>query len=347
MSQPAVHNLTPFALEPIFTLDEQCRPVLVAVVKGTYAIGTDGQLSIAEKQIPVTVSGEHYGEPGSSSYKYEPESAIRKLTTDIVLIGHAYAPHSNATESRVSLRVGGCEKTLKVVGDRQWVRVLGMISATPPEPFERMPLVYERAFGGWDRTDVDPARHTFEPRNPVGAGFVARGRNFEEGLPLPNLEDPRHPIRGYGDTPPPAGFGFLAPDWQPRAAYAGTYDDVWRQSRMPLLPLDFDPRFFNAASPGLVAEGFLRGDERVLIEGASPSRRLLFQLPAVPPPVVRVGLVGHNWQFLSTQLDTVIINTDENLLFLLWRTSLSLRSGPDDVVSIKAQPKGFTPRVKR
>ncbi|WP_281255421.1 DUF2169 domain-containing protein [Cystobacter ferrugineus] len=37
-------------------------------------------------------SGESWGKPGESSYKYEPEGAFIKPATDVALIGHAYAP---------------------------------------------------------------------------------------------------------------------------------------------------------------------------------------------------------------------------------------------------------------
>ena len=160
-------------------------------------------------------------------------------------------------------------------------------------------------------------------------------------MPLPNLEDPKHLISSYTDKPPPAGFGFISPNWEPRAQYAGTYDETWQKERMPLLPLDFDRRFFNAASPGLVAPGYLRGDEPVMITNASPNGRLTFNLPGIPPPRVKVALRGNKEHVLQTNLDTVIINTDENKVFLLWRSHLVVRNGPHDVVAIEVTAEGM------
>lgn len=110
---------------------------------------------------------------------------------------------------------------------------------------------------------------------------------------------------------------------------------------MPLLPKDFDPRFFNAASPGLVAPGYLAGNEPVLIENASPGGRIAFNLPGIPPPRCRVVVRGKEDQFLETKLDTVIINTDDNLLFLIWRANLVLKRGPEDVVAIEIKADGM------
>lgn len=342
MGHPSIENTTTFAFEMLFLADEEGRPLLVPVVKATYSISGKRQLVLTEKQVPVIPAGEYWGDPNSSSYKYEPEASFIKLTTDVVLIGHAHASHAGIKEMLVSLQVGPLKKLVKIFGDRVWGKVLGMTMMTDPVPFERIPLVYERAFGGWDRSHSELAKHAFEPRNPVGTGFRSKKGKFEEGVRLPNLEDPIRPLRSYGDAPPPAGFGCISPNWQPRASLAGTYNEKWMKERMPLLPTDFDRRFFNAASPGLIAPGILKGNEPVLIENASPGGRLSFQLPGIPPPKIHVELRGATHHDLTTNLDTVIINTDENLLFLIWRTHLVVRRGPHDVVAIQVSAAGVT-----
>jgi hypothetical protein len=144
-------------------------------------------------------------------------------------------------------------------------------------------------------------------------------------------------IRRYGDSPAPAGFGFVSADWEPRARYAGTYDEAWSQERKPLLPKDFDRRFFNAASPGLTAPGYLKGNEDVVVVNASAVSPLRFHLPGAPPPVCDIELRGGKKEVLPTNLDTVIINTDEMLVLLLWRAHLRVTNGPHDVTSIKVR----------
>jgi hypothetical protein len=342
MGHPAVDNSTPFAFESLFLADEEGRPLLVPVVKATYVIHPREGLALAEKPVPVNAAGQFWGDPDKSSYKYEPECVFIKLATDVVLIGHAHAPRPGATEVNVSLRVGPLEKTVRVIGDRQWVK--GLLGASPsePKPFERIPLIWERAYGGWDRSHPEPAKHAFEPRNPVGTGIKLKHGNLEQATPPPNLEDPRRPLKSYGDAPPPAGFGFTGPSWQPRAAFAGTYNDAWMKDRMPLLPKDFDRRLFNAAAPGLIASGYLKGNEAVTVENASPGGRISFALPGVPAPQCLVALVGRPDQQLQTQLDTVIVNLDDKVLLLLWRANLTLRNGPHDVRSIKVWAEGVS-----
>jgi hypothetical protein len=257
-----------------------------------------------------------------------------KPATDVALIGHAVAPRRGATEVSVVLRAGPVGKVVRVVGDRGWARSGGAITATRPQQFDRIPLIYERAFGGWDRSHPDPSRHTFEPRNPVGTGFRAPGGAFEEGARLPNLEDPDQPLTHYGQVVPPAGFGFTSPSWQPRASLAGTYDEAWLRERMPLLPRDFDRRFFNAASPGLVAPGYFAGDEPVLVENASTEGRISFRLPGAKAPRCLVELRRRGDAELETKLDTVVIDTDNDKVFLMYRAHVRLPESAHDVRSI-------------
>ena len=331
MGHPEVENSTPFAFEALYLVDEAFRPLVVPLVKATFAIGADGRCRSADEQVPPNLEGECWGDdPETSSYKYEPEVAFTKPATDVVLIGHAYAPDSRTTEMRVGLRVGQLSKQLLITGDRAWFRTAGIVSATRPRPFEKVPLVYERAFGGWDRGHADAAKHTCEPRNPVGTGYRRAG-GFAEDLRLPNIEDPRAPITAFGDRPAPAGFGFVSPHWQPRAQLAGTYDAAWQKSRAPLLPVDFDRRHLNAASPGLVAEGYLRGDETVAGVGLTPDGRLHFALPGVPPPPVQLELLDGRTEAVPLNLDTVVIEPDERRVTLLWRGHRALRTGPHDV----------------
>src|SRR5215475_4361379 len=108
--------------------------------------------------------------------------------------------------------------------------------------------------------------------------------------------------------------------------------------RMPLLPDDFDRRFFNAASPGLIAPGYLAGDEPVALLGVTPEGRLNFQLPRVAPPLCLVHTRGRRVTELHTNLDTVIVDADRRTLTLQWRTCLPLRDGPNEVIAVEIKP---------
>jgi hypothetical protein len=160
-----------------------------------------------------------------------------------------------------------------------------------------------------------------EPRNPVGAGFRASdGVRPLAGLALPNIEDPGALISSWKDRPQPGCFAPLAPHWQPRASYAGTYDEAWQKRRAPYLPADFDPRFLQIAAPGLTTPGHLRGGEPVDLRGLTPNGWLQFQLPALR---VEAGYqLASGLERRPAALDTVILEPDAARLVMVWRAAL-------------------------
>ncbi|MCX4242248.1 DUF2169 family type VI secretion system accessory protein [Paraliomyxa miuraensis] len=344
MPHPTLDNQTAFHADALHLVDEDFQPLLTPVVRASFDILPGGSLAVRAEQRPLEVAGIfHEPDVEPSSYRYEPEVAPFKLATDVAFVGHAVAPNARTTQMDVGVRVGPLVKSLRVFGDRVWFRSMGEPTLTSPATFERMPITYERAFGGWDRSAPEPIDHEFERRNPVGRGFHTRKGRARASVPAPNIEDIASPIRSPYDTPPPMGLGFVSPDWQPRASFAGTYDDAWKDQRFPLLPTDFDRRFHSAGSAGLVASGYLRGDEHVSIVGMVAEGRLGFSLPGVPPPSVMVSLVDGSRHQPPMNLDTVIVDLDERVLVMMWRTSLPLPDGPHDVRAIElSSPESLT-----
>jgi hypothetical protein len=342
LGHPATENTTPFAYEPVFVSDEEGRPLLVAVVKGTWDI-VPGGLALAEEQVPVSLAGVPWGDPEKSSWRYEPEGGWLKPATDVVLVGSAVAPRVGTREMLVAFQVGPLKKGVRVVGDRVFVKALLATGVSDPVPFETMPLQWERAFGGWDRSSPDEKRHTCEYRNPVGVGFRAGGSRFEAGVHCPNLEDPARPLRGWGDRPPPAGFGFVSPSWEPRRSLGGTYDARWAEERAPLLPKDFTRKFLSAAPAGLVAPGYLRGDEPVVVAGVRAEGGISFRLPGGASPLVKVVRPGQEDVTIETRLDTVIVDTDARKVFVLWKGEQVLRREPTEVRTMVVSQPGAPP----
>jgi len=221
----------------------------------------------------------------------------------------------------VSLQVAQLRKVVRVFGERVWTRALAWVMSRPL-PFEEMPLTYERAFGGWDRSHPDPQHHAADERNPVGTGFASESRAERlEGLRLPNLEDPNHAIDQWKARPPIAGFGFVGRGWLPRRLLAGTYDSAWSETRSPLLPKDFDERFYNGAPSDLVATPHLRGGERVQVQGASRRGTLAFDLPA--PDLEVVLSIRREISTAKPVLDTVIIEPDDERVVMSFRATFA------------------------
>jgi hypothetical protein len=313
-----LRNQTPFAAQLMLLPDRDGIDTLFTVIKGTFTIGE--RLGLAAEQLPLTLADEFHGDPMTSSIRVPSDVSIGKVGTDVVINGSAWAPEARPTwQMDVSAVVGPVSKEARVFGDRVWEAGASGATASWVAPFLRMPLAWERAFGGSDVTEKGPAA---EPRNPVGAGFRAsNGSKPLPGLPLPNIEDPAALISSSKDAPPPMGFGAVASHWLPRRAYAGTYDDAWMKNRAPYLPSDFDLRFGQVAAPGLQAPGFLQGGEVVELHGMTPQGALRFTLPAVR---LRVDYrVTPTIEARHPVLDTVIIEPDSSRLVMVWRAGLA------------------------
>lgn len=310
-------NRTPFAAERGWVRDRDGSEVWLIAVKATFDILPDGSTTVAAEQPPVLRLPEHFGEPGKSSIRYDADLVLTKKTTDIVLVGHACAPAGQQVpQLDVSLRVGPLHKVLRVFGDRHW----GASGASTPALFERMPLVYERAYGGVDAHSATPEKD-WDGRNPVGTGFAVSGKHAE-GLRLPNVEDPAQPIKSWRDRPGPAGFGVIASHWQPRAGLAGTYDTRWMKTRQPLAPEDLDDRWYQCAPADQQAPQWLRGGEPVAMRNLTPQGLLQFALPRLHLGLETRFHDGDRQVHRSKQLHTVILEPDVPRVSLVWHSAL-------------------------
>lgn len=312
-----LQNSTPFVADIAIFPNEQGVDTLYLVAKATFDVGR--QLTLAEQQAPLNRADAYRGDAQHSSPQQTCDYHLGKQGTDVLVSGDCMASGEGAIrQSDVHLEVGPVAKTLRVFGDRVWDS--GRITA--PSAFERIPLIYEHAFGGI-HYDENGGILAADTRNPAGLGFMPEPneRNMQ-GVRLPNVEDPQQLIHSPNDRPQPAGCGAIAPFWAGRSCYAGTFDEHWQTQRAPFLPEDFDKRFFQIASPGLVCQSFLHGGEPVRITNMHESGEWSFKLPVV-------ALVGHViWRkrnyALTMDLETVELEPNHSRLVMTWRTALAV-----------------------
>jgi hypothetical protein len=329
--------------------------ILGILVKRTYTIVPGKRCVRAEADHRLIPGDEHYGDPMNSTVKYETDFFPFKVATDVVLNGNAYAPRGVPTPAlTASLSVGQFRKDIRVIGDRVCrYRAGADPQFTDPEPFTRMELRYERAYGGVD-VDSDKKVPCAYPRNHLGKGFVVgTSQKAVNNLPLLNLEDPKDlltpgrlscgQVKNWERQPMPQGFGWCSPYWQPRASLAGIMPAEralareMREHFAKMLPPkerklyednplpDMDFRFFNGASPGL-ALPFLSGEEEVRVTNLTPEGELAFRLPGEPP---RIGLdIGEGMREAPVFLHTVMIRLEDRQVDLLWRAAFPY-PGPD------------------
>jgi len=319
-----LENLTRFQAMSLPSMNKEGEELLLVCVAGRFDLPPAGRPSNepprpSEEQRPPVMEDIYWGEPGTSSLRYEGQTAYMRPGTDIYVSGHAWAPRGKpVTELLAAVKVGPCQKGVRVFGTRVWYRGALGLKASAPRPFESIPLRFERSFGGVAAATGKEPR-AYEPRNPVGIGIYGSAKEALEQR-LPNLEDPLQLMTAPTERVPPACFGPIARSWQPRLGFAGTYDEAWVEQRAPLWPRDFDPRFFHAASPGLVASPGLKGGEPVVLAGLSPDGQIACPLPRHRLMVKSV--FRHRIARRELTLDAVQIEPDEHAVTLIWRAAI-------------------------
>ncbi len=249
------------------------------------------------------------------------DELMPKARGEVLLAGSAYAAHGLATtEMAVRLQVGAIDKRLRVLGDRQWMYgMLPWLRITEPSPFTRMPLTWARAYGG--------AGH---PANPEGRGHARHplaaffGRNQGD---MPNIEDPRRPVRGPRRRVAPAGFGQLDVGWVPRRQWIGRYGRRWRSESYPGLADDTHAEFFNAAPLDQRIEGFFAGGEPYRLEGMHPQQAVIEGfLPEFRPRAFahRAGQPADAAEEIALAFDTVWFFPDAELGIAIHRGEIDV-----------------------
>lgn len=316
-----LENRTRYTADRTWVRDRDGAERWIVAVKCTFDVMPDGSIRVSDEQSPVTQIPEYTDPraPAKSSLRHECDLVRVKTATDVVVLGHAYAPRREAVQQvDVAVRVGTVVKQLRVTGDRVW-QGDGPSAAVP---FTRMPLVYERAYGGVDAAHRATTTPAWDMRNPVGIGFATIAPKAGQ-LRLPNIEYPDQLMQRWDDRPPPAGLGPVCCHWQPRVDYAGTYDEAWQNTRLPLLPLDFDDRYFQCVPTDQQAAGFLIGGERVILKNLTADGMLCFDLPRIVLGFETFFSNGVRRVHERARLHSVILEPDLGRVSLVWQSSLS------------------------
>ncbi|MFO0759565.1 MAG: DUF2169 domain-containing protein [Byssovorax sp.] len=315
-------NATRFAALDVPMPDHEGRPVVVAIVKATFTVLASGRLVPADEQRPVRINDELY-DPDSpeSSVRLPTDICVVKQGTDLIVVGEAISPRPVEVMD-VAVRARDVTVPVRVHGERVFYQGLLDVQIGPAAPFERKPIVYEKAYGG---VGDDP--WTIESRNRAGVGVAKRKRDLI-GKPAPQIEHPARPHKTADDDHPPWGLGAIRSHWSPRLERAGTFDDVWEKTRMPAMPADFDIRANNLAHPALLFEQPLAPGDEIAIAGMSTRGALSFTLPDL-------GLVFRARSDVSGRIevppviDTVLIEPEARVIEVIARRAFPQGRGKD------------------
>lgn len=317
-------NDTGMQAEATLAIDPTGQRYVVALVKATYTLSPapERPVELAPEQLPILTTDVFEGEPGLSNPFFECDYALFRPRCDIVLKATAHAPKNTlVSELDAGFEFGDCVKTVRVIGNRYWRAYLLGFRPSDPEPFRSMPITYSRAFGGtWPPSDRDP-KGTAYGANPIGSGYASERHVhalMKQRVPVPNLEQPGHPILHHFKDQRPWSFGPVGRSWDPRRGYAGTYDEDWHTNTFPLLPADFDSRFCQCA-PEDQQVPYPQGGESVRLINLHPERPdIRFKMPRLTMGI-SLGMRNGKVHVLQPVVDCVAIDADDGVFSVLWR----------------------------
>lgn len=269
-------NDTPFAAICFQQLHRNGNDMAVAAVRGSYLLDGDMQL---DKDQNVLLVDEYEGEPQSSPLLKPADLIPFKPATDITVLADSYPPTDAGAKNGwlAGIRVDDYRYAVRIHGSRNWVRQGTKLVPGEAETPTAVPVDYRRSWGdlGIGEAAGDPA-----PFNPLG---VRRPGGEAQSYPMAQIEQPQEDYSDPSTVRSFQGFAPIPPFWRDRQQFAGTYDDQWLKDRHPLLPEDFDYRFYQCAHPRLIAAGFLRGDETFELFRLSQRESIQFELPGLQP----------------------------------------------------------------
>jgi hypothetical protein len=277
---------------------------------------------------------------------------------EVILLGACHAPGGHPVrEAGIRLSVGAVQRELRVLGDRAWLGRGPAATIGAPEPFVRMPLTYERAFGGSAEIRLDPHSifPVFDPINQRGKGFdpdeyvdgCAAAFECAPGFPvvapgprsLPNLEDPAQPIRAWSDRPPPACWATIPFDvgFASRAIAAR----LERHGAAPSRAQQTQAAYFRA-HPDWTFDALPRARSDVRLEGASAGGRLSFALPALR--IVADYELGSRQGVLELRPHALVILAELARFCLVYRAFFRFNEAPGEARSFRLRlVEGWAP----
>ena len=340
---PTLENRTPFSALAFSQFHRDGTDMAGLSVRGTFHVVLDAPLVLAPRQDEVELADRYEGDPASGLLVRTCDLVPFKPAADLTILGSSWAPRGAEAQSWITgVRLGRLEKVVRVHGPRAWqpVAVEGEKSGStgkdwtlsPAHPARAVSLGWRQAFGGPipgtgdEETPIDV--HRF---NPIGRGIVDADHSpADADIAAPSIEDPADPVLDWRrHDHVPQGFAPLPPVWRFRQQYAGTYDDAWLAEKHPLLPDDFDYRFYQYAAPDLIHRERLAGDEELQLLHMHPDHTHI----QVWLPGVQLSATAH-WHdgttaSLAPMLDGVHVdlNSDLATIHLTWRCWAPKRSG--------------------
>jgi hypothetical protein len=328
-----LENLTPFDAQATLAFDTAGREMVVAVCKASFDFPAipDAECPVSEQQVPLQMADELSTGPAMAPI-VETDFVPFKPFCDIVVVGPAQAPGGRPVQAlAVDVQLGSWGKAFHVIGPRVWQKRYASFAASDPLSFVTQAIGYEQAWGGSDPHPTREGHFATIETNPAGVGYY-RYTPDVSGKPLPNTQQIGRNVDAVTGDYVPMALGPIGRAWMPRRLYAGTYDEAWKNNRMPFPPLDLDARYFQSTAPDQQI-AYPKGGEPFRLRGLAAEGEFVGQLPNRRLAFRYVRKSGRITQKVGN-LDTVVFMPAARKLTLTWRAHLVLERDLFDLKEI-------------
>lgn len=316
-----VDNKTPFSTFGAFERDKDGREVWCVAVRATFDLQNGPVLTVTDPQEDVRLAPE-FADEEASEVSWESDISAFIPDTEVTVRGTIVPGEKAVPVQNLQLAVGKMQKQARLFGPRLAER--GMLGWAVADQGAVAPtsLSWRSSFGGVLTGEDD--RVTACEENPIGKGIALRARRADipdAPIELPQIEHAQEDALDQPKSALPVGFGAVSRAWLPRRNFAGTYDEAWQKNRSPLLPVDFDPRFYHSAPQDQVVAGGLKGGEALTLKGFLPDEDISVRLPQIvflARTQLRTGF--EETRFRITRLD---VDLDKRQLGLCWVSTVN------------------------
>lgn len=308
-------NETELTAEIFSGLNQEGKLIYTCVIKAGFEYTKEAKITELSG-IKIITGDQWRDEPGKSSLQFADESVPFKQGAEILLNATAYS-NKPVTSIDIAINIQQNEqnwkKSLRVFGKRYWQKKYWRIKSSEPELFEKLPIIYEYAFG----------KNAY---NPIGQGYAEKDI---VGNLLPQIEFPPSMITAPRQQVPIAGFGAIPSEWQPRSEQL---KKLHYHQANNLVNVKLPADFYNAAPLSQRFTKPFMGGEMVSLVGMTKGtdQTVKFILPTINFSVQQIN--AHEAKSLSPMCDTLVIDTEKQQFFMLWRTMIKV--GLSDYVLI-------------
>jgi hypothetical protein len=293
-------------------LRQRERLTLTAIAKLTLGL-REGELT-PERPTPVRRREQHHRASPASSIRAASELVPARPFCDLTFVGHACPGSPTA---RHTVRLGLLRGGVALVDKR--------LVVSAEAPFSRLPLVYERSYGG-----------VGYPENPLGTGV--------RGSTPPSITWPG----AHGEPPRPACYAPISATWPARRKLAPGVPWKALEEGYAELAAPVGPEAFSAAPPDQ-RPPLLEGGETLVLEGlleGTPELRATLPRAQARGLFVPAGASPDQGVELALALDGVHVDGDARVVELTFRADLAVTTaalGPGARLAVAVEPSSSAP----